>query len=59
MLELVRGSPLRILDIVVIYSVVAPHKSSVESLSLHLGKRISKDDTHSQRLCKKIGDKKR
>jgi hypothetical protein len=29
--ELVIGSPLRVLDIIVIYSVVAPDKSSLES----------------------------
>ncbi|MGA7044084.1 MAG: hypothetical protein WBY71_10480, partial [Nitrososphaeraceae archaeon] len=58
--ELVRGSPLRVLDIVVIYSVVAPHKSSVESFRLSISEqeypkmmRILRD------FCKKIGDKKR
>ena len=39
--ELVRGSPLRVLDIVVIYSVVAPHKSSLESFRLSLAEKGS------------------
>ena len=37
--ELVIGSPLRVLDIVVIYSVVAAHKSSLESFRLSLSEK--------------------
>jgi hypothetical protein len=58
--ELVRGSPLRVLDIVVIYSVVAPDKSSLQSFRLSLSEkeypnvmRILRDS------CKKIGGEKR
>ena len=54
--ELVRGSPLRVLDIVVIYSVVAPDKSSLESLRLSLSEKEYPNVMHILRdSCKKIG----
>jgi hypothetical protein len=59
--ELVIGNPLRVFDIVVIYSVVAPHKSSLGSFRLSISEkeypkmmRILRDF-----FCKKISGKKR
>jgi hypothetical protein len=60
MRELVIGSPLLVLDIAVTYSVVALHKSSLESfrLSISSEKEYPKMMRILRDFCKKIGGKK-